>query len=581
MFGSITMNVILQSVIVVMLIAVATPIAIQASDAVPTIYTARTINTMNPDQPTASAVAVKEGDILAVGSLESVQKQLAGTPYRIDKRFQHKVLMPGFIDPHQHVLAAALTASLPNVAYYDTMMPDGSLLPGVKSKESAFERLRTHVKTLGEAGEILIVYGYDPIALDGHLTRHDLDQISLDVPLVVWDASTHNLYVNSAFIELKGLESLPHMTGVERDDKGQLTGTLLGNNVIHPILFPLLENYLAPENRRALVLTGIELYRQGGVTTIGEMAFGGLNPDLEEPLLPAIYNDSRVPIRAVAAIHEPKYVATRGGQAEAVSHALDLQAHNTDKFIYSGVKFLADDAFLSLTMRATYRDGHEGLWLMAPEEMVNRLLPWWKAGFRIHIHSNGDQSQDAVLSALAELQQKHPRSDHRFTFEHYGISTPEQTERLSSLGALASVNPWYVYFRGELNEQQLGQEASHNSSRLKTLVDAGVVTALHTDTPVAPPLPLMSAWVAVNRLGQSGKVLAPEERLTVHTALRMITIDAAYVLGLEQRVGSIEPGKRADFTVLEEDPYMVDPLHLKDISIWGTVFGGRPFPLEN
>ncbi len=575
------MNTIIRSALICsLLLALVVPFSTQANTAEVTIYTAKTINTMSPKLATATAVAVKDGDILDVGTLESIQKTLGKTAYEVDNSFQDKVLMPGFIDPHQHVLSASLTSSLPNVAYYDTMLPDGTSLPGVKSKEAVFKRLEEYVETLGKPGEILIVYGYDPIALDGHLTRHDLDRVTTSVPLIVWDASTHNIYMNSTFIALKDLENLPDAPGVERDDSGKLTGTLLSNKIIHPILLPLLQTYFSPENRRALVETGIELYRQGGVTTIGEMAFGGLNPDMEEVLLPGVYNDPKTPIRAVAAVYEPKYVETKGGQAEAVSYALELQKQSTDKFMYSGVKFLADDAFLSLTMRATYLDGHEGIWIIEPDNMVQKLLPWWKAGFRIHIHSNGDESQDAVLNALEELQKQHPRDDHRFTFEHYGISTPAQTERLSKLGALASVNPWYVYFRGEINEEHLGTDVSHHSSRLKTLVDAGVLTTLHTDTPVAPPLPLTSAWVAVTRLGQSGKVLAPEERLSVDEAIRMITIDAAYVIGVENIVGSIEPGKRADFTILEEDPYKVDPLRLKDIEIWGTVFGGESFPLE-
>jgi predicted amidohydrolase YtcJ len=107
-----------------------------------------------------------------------------------------------------------------------------------------------------------------------------------------------------------------------------------------------------------------------------------------------------------------------------------------------------------------------------------------------------------------------------------------------------------------------------------------VTTALHTDFTMAPALPLNSAWVAVNRLTESGSVMCPRECITVEQAMRAITIDAAYVLGMEHEVGSIRAGKKADFTVLEADPFEVPPSALKDIPIWGTVFEGVPAPLE-
>ena len=95
---------------------------------------------------------------------------------------------------------------------------------------------------------------------------------------------------------------------------------------------------------------------------------------------------------------------------------------------------------------------------------------------------------------------------------------------------------------------------------------------------MAPAEPLHHAWVAVNRRCESGEVAGPEERLTLEQALRAITIDAAFVLGMEDEVGSIRAGKRADFTVLEADPFEEPVESLRDIPVWGTVFEGQPFP---
>lgn len=214
--------------------------------------------------------------------------------------------------------------------------------------------------------------------------------------------------------------------------------------------------------------------------------------------------------------------------------------------------------------------------------MADRMEPYWRQGLQIHCHANGDEAVDVTLDALAELQRRHPRFDHRFTIEHYCISTPEQARRLKALGGVASVNNYFVHFRSQLHsEVGFGPDRSEAVARLGSLEREGVVFALHSDFSlvVVPLHPLTAAWVAVNRIAKDGHtVLGEGERIGVDRALRAITIDAAYVLGCEREVGSLEPGKFADFAILEEDPYEVDPMRLKDIAIWGTALGGRLYP---
>ena len=109
----------------------------------------------------------------------------------------------------------------------------------------------------------------------------------------------------------------------------------------------------------------------------------------------------------------------------------------------------------------------------------------------------------------------------------------------------------------------------------------GVALAIHSDAPVTHLAPLFTAWCAVNRLTSAGRVLGEAERLGVEDALHAITLGAAFTLGLDDEIGSIETGKRADFAVLEEDPLAVDPSALKDVPVWGTVVGGRVFPCDD
>ena len=208
------------------------------------------------------------------------------------------------------------------------------------------------------------------------------------------------------------------------------------------------------------------------------------------------------------------------------------------------------------------------------------MYPFWEAGVQIHSHANGDATVDMTLDALAELQRRRPRFDHRFTIEHYCLSNPAQAKRLAALGGLASVNIYFVHYRAQLHaDHGFGPDRSEATARLGSLERAGVTFALHSDynLVVTPLAPLTAVWCAVNRIGADGEtVLAPGERISVDHALRAITIDAAHILRRDDRLGSIEAGKLADFAVLDDDPYAVDPTELNRVGVVDTVLGGEP-----
>lgn len=545
------------------------------------IYVAKKIITMDPGLPEATAVAVRGGKIAAVGDLADLEAWTVNLPHTIDRTFEDKILVPGLIASHEHPLLAANTITRrPLVAFYPTPNPFGMDISGVKDKDEAFRRLRDIVEKDPGSTETIFTWGYDVIAMGGHLTREELDEISSTRPIVIWDASVHFAYGNSAFIEQRGVtaEDAANIPGIELGPDGEPNGQFLATEAAAFALIPEIENAMADMN--PAVDQVIALNRQAGITTTTELAFGAINPDFEKNFFSSYFNDPDTPLRIVVVADAATYSRLHGD--EAVEEVTKLAELNTDKVIFSGIKFFADDAFLGLAM-ALREPGYidpslRAIWNTRPERMFDEMKPWWKAGYRIHIHSNGDASQDAVLSALSKLQADHPRFDHRFVFEHFGLSSPDQIRKMKALGATASVNPSYVYLRGEINADYIGANRAALAARLNTLTSYGVPTTIHSDLPVAPADPLLLMWMAVNRLGQSGKVLGPEERVTAEQALRMVTIDAAYVLEMDDRIGSIEPGKHADFTVLEADPLEVEPESIRSIGVWGTIFAGEKFP---
>ena len=263
----------------------------------------------------------------------------------------------------------------------------------------------------------------------------------------------------------------------------------------------------------------------------------------------------------------------------------EFEGRDTDRLFFgNSVKLFTDGGFFAELMQMRepgFIDGHHGEWLMSPESFYDHARAFWLEGKQIHVHCTGDMGVELALDTLEKLQAEKPRFNHRFTIEHFGVSNEEQVRRIKDLGAIVSANVYYLHELGEAYwRDSIGYERASQMARMGSLERAGVTFALHSDFTMAPALPLNSAWVAVNRIAESGSVLCAEERTSLEAAMRAITIDAAYVLGLEDEIGSIRAGKKADFTVLEQDPWEVEPQALRDIPIWGTVFEGQPFPIE-
>jgi predicted amidohydrolase YtcJ len=546
-----------------------------------TVFVAKKIVTMDPGWPAGTAVAVKDGRVLSVGTLDDLKPWLDKSPYTIDRTFADKILLPGFVEAHGHPIIGGTALTRPLLTYLPEPSPYGPGFPGVKTKPEALAKLREYVSRAMSSDETVLAWGYDVIAMGGtHLDKNELDKISASQPILVWDASEHFVYANSAALKKYNVtRDDTKLTGVMAGPDGEPNGQFLGEKAAQRILQQTMAELLQPNVALANMRFLMDLSRQNGITTTSELAFGLIDLPLEEGLFQKYFNDPMSPMRCVVVTDAASLVAGKGDQA--LAYAKSLASRSTDKLIFNGVKFFADDAFLSLGMvieNPGYTDGRQGLFMTAPDQMVEAMRPWWEAGFQINVHTNGNGGNRATINALDGLMAQKPRTDHRFALHHYGISTPEMARRVARLGGIASVNPYYLYARSEFNAPYIGTDRAYDAALLRTLVDAGVPTSLHSDTPVAPPRPLEEVWIAVNRFGLSGEVRGPQERVSVDQALRMVTTEAAFAHGMEDKVGSIAPGKYADFAVLEQDPYAVAAENIRDIKIWGTVLGGKVFP---
>lgn len=547
-----------------------------------TVYVAKRVRTMDPGRPVAEAVAVMDGRVLSTGTLQSMQPWLSRHEHVIDYTLKDKVILPGLVDPHTHFSISAGYLGLVYVGPTDSPGPNG-INPAKANIAEIMEAVRQAHESEPDRAKPLVAWGLDPAMQGGHLHRDMLDAISTERPIWVIAYAPHFVYVNTAAIQRSGVPDDTTMHGVERYADGRLKGVFVEVEAVRAVLGGMQAEIQQGGGAKGMRRMGQAAVR-AGVTTTAEMGFGVSGFEQEWAMHDAVINADDFPVRmGLVTLELP--IFTQHGD-EGAEFLAEQSSRNSSKLFFKGVKYLADGSFPAMSLRLNfpgYLDGSNGLRNFVPwEDMANRMEPYWKKGLQIHCHANGDEAIDASLDALAELQRRHPRFDHRFTLEHYAISTPEQARRLKVLGGLASVNNYFVHYRSQLHsEVGYGPDRSEALARLRSLEREGVVFGLHSDfSLVAVPMhPLTAVWIAVNRIAKDGHTVMGEgERIDVDRAMRAVTIDAAYVLGMERQLGSLEPGKYADFAILEEDPYEVDPLRLKDIVVWGTALGGRLQP---
>jgi len=547
-----------------------------------TVFPAAQIHTMDPGRPHASAVAVADGRIVSAGTLKSMQPWLRRNTYEIDDRYADKIIFPGFIDPHTHLRYSGVYMGLNYVGPIDSASPTG-LRKGLPNRDAVRNQLRSLVSEHDDPSKPLTAWGYDPASQEGHLDRDMLDAISDTIPLWVVAYAPHIIYVNSPMLKLIGVDEDSIGHGLGRYPDGRLNGWFVETEAIARATRPVADSVYADGSGSQAIERMGAVAQQAGLTTTADLGWG-FSESFEKEWADhrSAIDNNKFPLRILMIPFEARL--TRDFGDEAINYLASKRLEGDDRLTTHGIKYVNDGSYPSMTLvmnQPGYLDDDTAHTGEIPwENMVDRMRPFWKAGIQIHSHANGDRTVDMTLDTLAALQSEHPRFDHRFTIEHYCLSNPSQAKRLAALGGLASVNIYFVHYRAQLHSDRgFGPDRSEATARLGSLERAGVTFALHSDfnLVVTPLSPLTAAWCAVNRLAADGStVMAPGERISVDRALRAMTIDAAHVLNRDDRLGSIEVGKYADFTVLDDDPYEVNVEKLNRISVHDTVLEGIP-----
>ena len=539
-----------------------------------TIFAAKKILTMNSYQPIATHVAVRDGRILGVGSLDELAHW---GDYTLNETFADKVLVPGFVEAHCHAMNGSVWDNT-YVGFFDRTGPDGRLWPGIKTLDRVIERLIEIERTLDDPKQTLVAWGFDPIYFDDgvRMTLEHLDQVSRDRRIMVQHSNGHLLNASRKVIELAGITSSTDVEGVMKDDSGQPTGEL-GEMAAQYMAYKVADDVRRFDGINSNDLwTFAKTATNVGVTTATDLHARVQDQNIQSYV--EVTQNTDYPLRLV-----PAAAALTMSIQDGPAHVSKLKQHNNDKLYLGLCKIMTDGSIQGFTGRLKwpgYINGKpNGIWNLPPQTLTDMVEAYHAAGLQMHMHTNGDEASELMINAIEAALHKNPRPDHRHTLTHCQMADEAQFRRMAQLGICSNLFTNHIYYWGDQHYSlTMGPDRASRMDACGTAKRLGVPYTIHSDAPVTPLDPLFTAWCAVNRQTASGRVLGPSERIEVHDALHAITLGAAFTLHLDHLVGSIESGKFADFAVLEDDPTDVPVEALKDIAVWGTVVDGTPRP---
>lgn len=518
-----------------------------------------TILTVDTARPTAEAIAVSDGRIVAVGSRSEVTPWIGADT---DVREVAGCVMPGFVEAHGHPLMEAVALSGRIVDVRPVTLPDA---------DAVLDAIHAEVAQRGADGAFL--NGWDPLLQNGlpDPTLAWLDSVAPDTPLVIVHNSGHKAYFNTAAARRAELtRDTPDPKGAKygRDAEGNLDGTAEETGAV----FPLLGDAISVSDYPAMLAAECARLNRAGLTTCSEMAFD----PMFRPLLAQLHDQLTVRLRtyemSTAALHTDASPSEGDDIVRQVGIKIWVDGSPWIGNIDLTFPYLDTDATRTIGV-VPGSCGHANYTKEQLAEIVGTFFP---QGWQLACHVHGDAGVDTILDVYEEALRANPRDDHRLRLEHVGAITPEQLRRAHALGVTCSLFVDHLHYWGDvLVDGLFGPEHGGRWMPAGSAVATGMRISLHNDPPVTPEEPLRNISVAVTRTAPSGRVMAPEERLTVEQGIRAQTIDAAWQLFADNVIGSLEVGKYADLVIVSADPRATAPQSIADLEVQATFLAGR------
>ena len=524
--------------------------------------------TMDARQGEAEAFLVRDGDFCAVGGSAALRAQYPSAE-AVD--LGGRTVLPAFSETHMHVLSLGMFLRDVNLQTADSI----EAVVDVSRRYIAEHKLRPGCWIRGRG------WNQDLFKDENRfLTRYDLDRITTEHPLAFVRTCGHVIAVNSKALELVGMsETAPEIEGgqIDVDEQGRPLGTF--REKARQIILEAIPEQTEEELRELITLAADEAVAHG-ITTIHSDDFKDVPNNYQKVI------DVYRAMEAEGALKIRVYEQCNLPSVARLQAFLDAGYHTgwgTEQYKLGPFKVLADGSLGSRTawLRAPYSDAPDtrGIHLFTQEELDAMVDLAQRSGLQIAIHAIGDGAIDMVLDAIEKAKKAHPRMGERHGVIHCQLTHPEQIDRMAQMGMVAYIQPIFLNYDVTIVEDRIGKERASTSYNWKEFVDKGVPICGGSDCPVESLNILQNIYTAVLRKSLKGVPAGGwrnDQRLTVEESVRSFTVNAAYASFEEERKGSITPGKLADFVILPEDIFTVDPERLKDMKVDATYLSGKP-----
>lgn len=532
-------------------------LALAQNQAVEIIFINGKLWTVDKSRPTAEAVAVLNGRILAVGSTKEISSHIGKGTKVVD--LKGKSMLPGFIDNHTHFLSGGFQLQNVDLRY-------------AKNEKEFAELLRQRAQKYPHRWITGGDWDHDTWPGGNLPSKELIDAFTPWTPIFVNRYDGHMALVNSYVLRLAGItKETPDPPGgtIVRDAKtGEPTGVLKDEAM--SFVYKHIPDPSEAEMLEAAKLALAEA-RKVGLSSIQDMSSAA---DLR------IYQK----LKTLGELTARFYSRMPISQWEHLAKS-GITVPFGDEWIRIGsLKAFADGSLGSSTALFfepfTSDPSTRGL----PSDILldGRLEKWAiaadRARLQLSIHAIGDSANSLILDLFERIIKTNPSWDRRFRIEHAQHIHPKDFQRFAKLGVIASVQPYHAIDDGRWAEKRIGPERCKTTYAFKSFLDNGVIMTFGSDWTVAPLSPLLGIYAAVTRRTTDGSTpngWFPEQKISVERAIEAYTIQNAYAAFDEKEKGSITPGKLADFVVLSDDILAIDPVKIESVDVEMTVVGGR------
>ncbi|WP_375200370.1 amidohydrolase [Bacillus sp. RS11] len=504
------------------------------------------------------ALAISDNKIVAVGSNEEIKELIGDSTQVID--LEGKSILPGIIDAHLHL-----------VTYGTFHLSISCKEPGLDSIDAILTALKDKAATTPK-GQWIRASGFNErtVKEKRYPTLEELDNITIDHPIVITRTCCHIGIVNSVALRLAGIdETTPDPQGglIERNAKGQRTGRLIETAYMQ---FNECASYSNEEVYQA-IQNAQQHFLKGGITSIHE---AGTFTKESYRILQLASQKGDLKIRVYAMI------ATLNDCRQFTLNMMEsgvLTGTGNEFFKVGPAKLFTDGSSTGPTIAT--REGYtsnpddHGILYYTEDEIYEVLGKAHELGYQITVHAQGDQAIESYLNVVERALKENPRENHRHRIEHAGISSPDLQQRMKELKMIPIPNPPFPYEFGESYLTNYGERTDFMYPA-RDFIDQGIIAAAGSDSPVTTYNPFIGIHAAVNRLTANGTSFGERQKIDVLEAIRLYTYNGAYASFEEDIKGSLEPGKLADMIVLDRSILKTLPQDLKEIQVELTILDG-------